>query len=459
MNIMTIYKQFANKDIVKLIKPNYIQKNLNGISPATESAKNQIKLQVINNSAAYVAFKATNYKTKYKINNQKHIIDAYYNTQLGSDHAVAIIGWDDNITLNVNGTTKKGAWICLNSWGNMRSDGFIYVMYDDVSIYHLFGVYIDKTEIDSNLTMTKSTSKVYNYYKNYAKANFENFEITRLKQGNMFYLGEKVDIEFNSEVNTNTLKIEIFDGDKLSNAISFEKSISSIKFTADNLEEGCYKIKISYDREQDGIIDEITIKQIFMTSGIIFDGMASKMYIPPLPWVKPNDDIGQQTELGKNESKFVQGYSTQSIKFKNAYSAIYYSRSNQILSYLFIGSYSNITKIKVLRSEIDTKDPLTVGTITYCTENSYSTGLCNISGYTNYSDFAVGSTKVITLEITNINGYTKHIYFHLICTEENKKDDIIHINYLTNINNVVDSPKIAYFGTNNITTILQIILI
>lgn len=36
-----------------------------------------------------------------------------------SGHAMTIIGWDDNLTYNDNGTEKTGAFILQNSWGNM----------------------------------------------------------------------------------------------------------------------------------------------------------------------------------------------------------------------------------------------------------------------------------------------------------------------------------------------------
>lgn len=50
-----------------------------------------------------------------------------------SNHAVAIVGWDDTISKsNFNGATRDGAFIIKNSWGtNWSNDGFFYISYDD----------------------------------------------------------------------------------------------------------------------------------------------------------------------------------------------------------------------------------------------------------------------------------------------------------------------------------------
>ena len=61
-------------------------------------------------------------------------IDAYgqcYRGSYDSDHAVVLVGWDDNIVL---GRNYRGAWIVKNSWGSdWGDDGYFYVSYYDVS--------------------------------------------------------------------------------------------------------------------------------------------------------------------------------------------------------------------------------------------------------------------------------------------------------------------------------------
>lgn len=50
------------------------------------------------------------------------------------NHAVAIVGYDDDITVTVGGATMKGAFQIANSWGDSyRNDGYIWMMYDSLN--------------------------------------------------------------------------------------------------------------------------------------------------------------------------------------------------------------------------------------------------------------------------------------------------------------------------------------
>ena len=72
--------------------------------------------------------------TNYYINGKNLY---WYRTDKGANHAVAIVGWDDNYSKNNFKTTPPGdgAWIIKNSWGtSSTNDGYYYVSYYDTSL-------------------------------------------------------------------------------------------------------------------------------------------------------------------------------------------------------------------------------------------------------------------------------------------------------------------------------------
>lgn len=50
------------------------------------------------------------------------------------NHAVSIVGYDDDITVTMGGATLKGAFQIANSWGDSyRNDGYVWMMYDSLN--------------------------------------------------------------------------------------------------------------------------------------------------------------------------------------------------------------------------------------------------------------------------------------------------------------------------------------
>lgn len=63
----------------------------------------------------------------------------YLNEKLGQNHAITIVGWDDNYSVDkFNGAAKpasKGAWLVKNSWGDYNSEhGYMWISYEDKNI-------------------------------------------------------------------------------------------------------------------------------------------------------------------------------------------------------------------------------------------------------------------------------------------------------------------------------------
>ncbi|MGA2090760.1 MAG: lectin like domain-containing protein, partial [Endomicrobiales bacterium] len=96
-----------------------------------------------------------NDNTYLSVNDQNYYY--YGSTSTVSNHAVAIVGWDDNYaSTNFTSTPPgNGAFICRNSWGTLWGDsGYFYVSYYDANIATDMAVFDD----------AESTGNYYNIY-------------------------------------------------------------------------------------------------------------------------------------------------------------------------------------------------------------------------------------------------------------------------------------------------------
>lgn len=105
--------------------------------------------------------------------------DAYYtNHYTGSNHAITLVGWDDNYSKNNFRTqpSKNGAWLVKNSWDTWFGDGgYFWLSYEDTSLQDTFCAFVaesadnydnnyqyDGSYLNSNYTFTEA--KVANVF-------------------------------------------------------------------------------------------------------------------------------------------------------------------------------------------------------------------------------------------------------------------------------------------------------
>ncbi|AWX31883.1 C1 family peptidase [Methanosphaera sp. BMS] len=126
----------------------------------------------------------------------------YCNRNTNVNHAICIVGWDDNYSRNNFRFTPggDGAWIIKNSWGtNSGMDGYYYVSYYD--LYHAIGndIYTfsfnDEVVLDNSYQYDISGITDYFYYPN-KTAWYKNKYTIRSDE----YL-EAVSTSFNEETN------------------------------------------------------------------------------------------------------------------------------------------------------------------------------------------------------------------------------------------------------------------
>jgi C1A family cysteine protease/PKD repeat protein len=178
----------------------------------------------------------------------------YYNGTTVPDHAVLIVGWDDNkvVTGGKNSPSGSvGAWIVKNSWGtNWGDDGYFYVSYEDsrfLSSAAIYPVREDLSEIDTLYMFDRlgaTSSYGYQEETGYGLVKFTSPQPNFIRKIGTFVLssGSIVDIEIYDDFQGDSLLTNLI-ASSYNNIVKFPGYAT---FDVPVLVNGDYYVKIKY---------------------------------------------------------------------------------------------------------------------------------------------------------------------------------------------------------------------
>lgn len=98
-----------------------------------------VKQAIVDYGALGVAYNSSRYNNVgYDVETASYTY--YQNITEATDHAVSLVGWDDNFSkdnfsdIMENVPSANGAWLLKNSWGNNGDSGYIWISYEDKAL-------------------------------------------------------------------------------------------------------------------------------------------------------------------------------------------------------------------------------------------------------------------------------------------------------------------------------------
>ncbi|MDD2445303.1 MAG: InlB B-repeat-containing protein, partial [Clostridia bacterium] len=412
------------------------------------------KTQIISGIKDYLQMFSSIFVSIYSKGIKTDINGNYYvnSKTISSDHAVSIIGWDDEYS--VEGST--GAWIAQNSWGAGDTDKtYFYIMYDDVNASDYYAM-IKNVTYNGHEINTQDLNDVASYEKiklESSNSNYVNLNISGdLIADNLFLYTEDTEY-FNNltysyiEYNDVDIEVGVFSGiNDITNDfdidIDYINKTISIASKNSGLLNGTYKVIINVDLNSDNIPDETYLKNFVIISGSEF-GMVFSCFVPSSEW----------------NTLFTQSFN--SYDMQNSTTELYgYSKGSTERCYfgLEMSNQSNIISIEIL--------PLPQGAScsisnqpTYATEDSYANGTYALSLYATNSGIYDLVLKVTTInrasDVYETYDFNYNIKFYNFPTSATV--DILGVSYC--LESGLNFDKITYalfFNANSLTDKLYV---
>ncbi len=206
---------------------------------------------------------------------------AYYlepnQTDTSSNHAVSVIGWDDNYEREfyLNGsstpTVFKGAWIILNSYTEKNGkDGISLIFYDDNNIGVIQG-YRYEPNTDKDLYFYDRIENGYSYPTALKGKYYGDFstEAALTKQKNIFYDDVELEYSYVASEGAEVKRIDIYlDGKNVTDRFEVNIDNESNRFyiSADNAAYGQHKLLVTYGNGEE---HDTYLNNFFVTHGLI----------------------------------------------------------------------------------------------------------------------------------------------------------------------------------------------
>jgi len=227
------------------------------IEPVRISGENKvekIKKHIYHESSVFYEIKNYIYKLN-TLNSGETVNLEEKKSSANEDHAISLIGFDDEYKYEFKGKTYKGAFIGMNSNSYHKGDSVVYVPYKyvenadnqlDVAGYR----FVNKGEqvISERGPIDYVDNKIVN--KNNSSVNFV-YEQGKFKNNNIFTKNQKINITY-TVPESDSLNLKITDGnkdvtDKFDLDISGNR-ISVIQKEDNSLASKSYNVKIEYNK-------------------------------------------------------------------------------------------------------------------------------------------------------------------------------------------------------------------